>query len=156
MEQILNGSFDAIVGVTGQVLRFDRLLSHSKTLTLMIKARDSLGGRLTDRGGVRKRLSAGDREKLLHGYERAKKILENAGAKHIYKSWYIAAHPGGTVKVNHLLDKNLQTKYENLYVCDCSVIPGEWGLPPTLTLLGLARRLSGHLLGELKWSTDHE
>jgi choline dehydrogenase-like flavoprotein len=32
-----------------------------------------------------------------------------------------------------------------LFVCDASVIPESWGLPPTLTLLALADRLVAHL-----------
>jgi choline dehydrogenase-like flavoprotein len=40
------------------------------------------------------------------------------------------------------------TACDNLYVSDCSVIPEAWGLPPTLTILGLAKRLSKHLLSE--------
>jgi choline dehydrogenase-like flavoprotein len=31
-------------------------------------------------------------------------------------------------------------------VCDASVIPGPWGLPPTLTLLALGKRLGGELV----------
>ncbi len=49
---------------TAEVFRFDRLFSHSHTLQIMIKAKDSLGGRLTDSGGVRKRLAEGDQKKL--------------------------------------------------------------------------------------------
>ena len=133
---------------TAEVFRFDRLFSHSHTLQIMIKAKDSLGGRLTDSGGVRKRLAEGDQKKLIRGYERAKEILKNAGAHHIFKSWYIAAHPGGTVKINEIIDSNFQTEYNNLYVCDCSIIPDAWGLPPTLTLIGLGKRLAKHLTGE--------
>jgi len=128
-----------------QVLRFDRLAAHSKTLTIMVKAKDSLGGRLTDSGGVRKHLDPTDAAKLAKGYERAKGILKNAGAKHIFKSWYIAAHPGGTAKIGDVVDSDLKTKIDNLYVCDCSVIPEPWGLPPTLTLLALGRRLARQL-----------
>ena len=64
----------------------------------------------------------------LKGYERAKAILENAGAKDVYKSWYLAANPGATVKVGDLVDANLETELQNLYACDCSVIPEAWGL----------------------------
>lgn len=135
---------------TAEVFRFHKLFSHSRTLQIMIKAKDSLGGRLTDSGGVRKILAKSDELKLMKGYERAKDILKNAGAKDIYKSWYIAAHPGGTVKINDLIDSNLRTEYDNLYVCDCSVIPKAWGLPPTLTLIGLGKRLAKHLAGEKK------
>ena len=118
----------------------------------MIKARDTLGGRLTDRGGVRKRLIKKDMDRLEKGYRRAKEILERAGAKGIYKTWKLAAHPGGTVRIGDLVDSNLETRIKNCYVCDCSVIPEAWGLPPTLTLLSLGKRLAHHLVGENKKS----
>ncbi len=54
-------------------------------------------------------------------------------AKDIFRTQYLAAHPGGTVKVGDLVDSNLMTPYDNLYVCDCSVIPEAWGMPPTTT-----------------------
>ena len=60
----------------------------------------------------------------------------------------MAAHPGGTVKVGKLVDSNLKTEYENLYVCDCSVIPEAWGLPPTSTIIGLGKRLAKYLAAE--------
>jgi len=116
----------------------------------MVKVKDELGGRLTERGGVRKKLSAADRAKLLHGYENAKRILREAGATDIYKTWYLASHPGGTVKIGQLVDANLETAYRNLYVCDCSVIPEAWGLPPVLTIIGLGKRLARHLAAEPK------
>jgi choline dehydrogenase-like flavoprotein len=135
---------------TAQALRFWRLFETGRTLRIMIKIKDDLSGRLTDRGGVRKNLTDGDREKLSKGYERAKAILEKAGATGIYKTWYLAAHPGGTVKIGEFLDSDLKLKgYENLYVCDCSVIPEPWGLPPTLTLICLSKRLAKHLAGEI-------
>ena len=114
----------------------------------MVKAKDELGGYLTDSGGVRKILNKNEKKKLLRGYQRAKAILQKAGARGIFKTAYLAAHPGGTVKVGDLLDSNLKTEYDNLYVCDCSVIPKAWGLPPTLTIIGLGKRLAKHLTGE--------
>ena len=112
----------------------------------MVKIKDALSGRLTDSGGVRKKLLDSDRAKLMHGYENAKRVLVEAGATDIYRTGYLAAHPGGTVKLGQLLDSDLQTKaYRNLYVCDCSVIPEAWGLPPVLTIIGLGKRLARHL-----------
>jgi choline dehydrogenase-like flavoprotein len=119
--------------------------SRSKTLMLMIKIKDELGGRITWNGGVRKSLSRQDQIKLKKGCDHAARIMKKAGAKEVYTGWNIAAHPGGTVKINHLVDSNLKTERDNLYVCDCSVIPEAWGLPPTLTLLALGKRLAGHL-----------
>jgi choline dehydrogenase-like flavoprotein len=130
------------------VLRFDKMFSRRNTLQIMVKARDELGGRLTDNGGIRKVLDENEKRKLLRGYERAKKILKNAGAKGIFKTGYLAAHPGGTVKVGKLVDSNLKTEYDNLYVCDCSIIPEAWGLPPTSTIIGLGKRLAKYLLAE--------
>jgi choline dehydrogenase-like flavoprotein len=133
---------------TAQVFRFDRLPAHRHSLPIMVKVKDELGGHLTKRGGVRKRLGETERKRLMGGYELAHKILVNAGARNIYKTWYLAVHPGGTVKINEVVDSNLKTEIDNLYVCDCSVIPEAWGLPPSLTLLALGKRLGKHLYGE--------
>ncbi|MBU1341845.1 MAG: GMC family oxidoreductase N-terminal domain-containing protein, partial [Proteobacteria bacterium] len=132
------------------VFKFQKIFSRQKTLQIMVKAKDELGGQLTDTGGVRKILNKKDKLKLSRGYERAKEILKNAGAKDIFKTQYLAAHPGGTVKIGELVDSNLMTAYDNLFVCDCSVIPEAWGQPPTTTIIGLGKRLAKHLLGEKK------
>lgn len=130
---------------SAEVLRLGHLFDQSRTLRIMVKIKDGLGGKITNRGGIRKKLSPQDKEKLKSGYGRAKEILINAGAKNIYKTWYFAAHPGGTVKIGDLVDSDLQTSYKNLYVCDCSVIPKPWGLPPTLSIICLGKRLAKHL-----------
>ena len=130
------------------VFRFGQMFSRRRTLQIMVKAKDELGGHLTDSGGVRKILDKNEKQKLLRGYGRAKEILQKAGARSVFKTGYLAAHPGGTVKVGDLLDSDLKTECDNLYVCDCSVIPEAWGLPPTLTIIGLGKRLAKHLAGE--------
>jgi choline dehydrogenase-like flavoprotein len=124
----------------------DLAMPNVPKLSIMIKIKDDLGGRITNRGGCRKDLSKGDYRKLSNGFDHAKKILENAGVKRVSKTMVFAAHPGGTAKVGDVVDSNLKTEHDNLYVCDCSVIPEAWGLPPTLTVLGLGKRLSKHLL----------
>jgi choline dehydrogenase-like flavoprotein len=130
---------------TAQVFRFDRLSAHRRSLPIMVKVRDELGGKLTKSGSVRKRLGDIEGKRLMDGYAHARKILVNAGARNIYKTWYLAVHPGGTVKINEIVDANLKTEIDNLYVCDCSVIPEAWGLPPSLSLLALGKRLGKHL-----------
>lgn len=131
-----------------QVFRLTKLFAFRHTARIMVKIKDDLSGRLTDNGGVRKKLLPADRDKLRHGYENASRILREAGATDVYRTGYLAAHPGGTVKIGDLLDADLQTEYRNLYVCDCSVIPEAWGLPPVMTIIGLGKRLARHLAME--------
>ena len=130
--------------IAALALRPDRLLSYPSTLAIMIKIRDEIGGRVNTRS-LRRVFGPSEREKLASGYRRATEILRNAGAKGIFKSRVVAAHPGGTVRIGEHVDTNLQTEYEGLYVCDCSVIADPWGLPPVLTLISLAKRLAKHL-----------
>ena len=128
------------------VFHLSYLFRHRHVMRIMVKARDALGGRITDKGRIEKDLSIDDARKLQHGAARARRILEHAGAVKIYNSWYLAAHPGGTVKIGEFLDTDLQSlNYKNLFVCDCSVIPGEWGLPPIMTIIALGKRLAKHL-----------
>jgi choline dehydrogenase-like flavoprotein len=124
-----------------------QLARHRNAAVIMVKIRDDLGGRLTDRGGVNKRVTAADRERLRRGTGHARRILVNAGARSVCTTRMLATHPGGTAKVGEVVDSDLQTEIEGLFVCDCSVIPEAWGLPPTLTILALAKRLASHLGG---------
>ena len=127
-----------------QVGRVDRLFAHGRTLSMMVKIRDAIGGRIGPRWAD-KTLQDSDRRKLKHGIGMATAILRAAGAHHIFKSWHFAAHPGGSVRIGAGVDADLQTPTQGLFVCDASVIPEPWGLPPTLTLLCLGKRLGSWL-----------
>lgn len=136
---------------TASSLRPWRLLESRKTMRIMIKIRDELSGRIAGDRWVLKRLSPADREKLRKGAEMAKNILIHAGCRGVHATWKLAAHPGGTVRIGHILDADLKVRgYENLYVCDCAVIPEPWGLPPTLTIVCLGKRLAKYLLAGKK------
>ena len=131
-------------GFTAQVGRLDRLFAHRRTLSIMVKIRDEIGGSVGPRWAD-KRLQASDRSKLATGVGMAREVLAACGARHVFKTWHFAAHPGGSVRIGDGVDRNLQTSTANLYVCDASVIPQAWGLPPTLTLLCLGKRLGAYL-----------
>jgi choline dehydrogenase-like flavoprotein len=131
-------------GFTAQAGRFDRLFAHRRTLTAMVKIRDEIGGSIGPRW-VNKRLQASDKAKLKSGIALAREVLKASGARHVFRSWHFAAHPGGSVRIGDGVDRHLQTGTAGLYVCDASVIPQAWGLPPTLTLLCLGKRLAGEL-----------
>lgn len=136
---LMHSLFTAAVG------RVDKLFAYRSTARLMVKWKDALGGRLTAHGGVRKRVGAADAKVVRRGFEQARRVLQAAGASDIYRTGYLAAHPGGTVKIGHLVEADLKSPIEGLYVCDCSVIPEAWGLPPTLTLVALGKRLARRL-----------
>jgi choline dehydrogenase-like flavoprotein len=127
-----------------QAGRVDRLLAHRQTLSIMVKIRDEIGGAVGPRW-VSKPLHAHDKDKLARGVDMARTILGHAGATHVFASHHFAAHPGGSVRIGDGVDSDLQAGAEGLYVCDASVIPAPWGLPPTLTLLCLGERLGAHL-----------
>jgi len=129
-----------------QAGRIDRLLAHRRTLTVMVKIRDEIGGAIGPRW-ISKSLQPADRRKLRGGTNLARRILAQAGARHIFNSVHFAAHPGGSVRIGEGVNEQLQTSTAGLFVCDASVIPEAWGLPPTVTLLCLGRRLAEHLDG---------
>jgi choline dehydrogenase-like flavoprotein len=132
-------------GFTAQAGRLDRLFAHKRTLTLMVKIRDEIGGSIGPRWAS-KPLQPADRQKLDTGVAMTRDILAAAGATHVFQSRHFAAHPGGSVRIGDGVDSDLQaTGAANLFVCDASVIPEAWGLPPTLTLLCLGTRLGQHL-----------
>jgi choline dehydrogenase-like flavoprotein len=58
------------------------------------------------------------------------------------------AHPGGTVRIGELLDKDGQTEIRNCYCMDTSIIPDAWGLPPTVTIAAMAKRVARRIAAE--------
>jgi choline dehydrogenase-like flavoprotein len=130
-----------------QVGRADRLLAHGRTLAIMVKIRDAVGGSIGPRW-VDKALTDEDRARFAKGAAMARAILHEAGAHKVFQSHHFAAHPGGSVPIGDQLDSDLRTSTPGLHVCDASALPGPWGLPPTLTLLCLGMRLGGHLASQ--------
>ncbi len=129
-----------------QVGRLDRLGAHGRTLSIMVKIADEAGGAVGPRWAD-KTLTAADKAKLRRGAALARDILQTAGARHVFDSHHFAAHPGGTAPIGEVVDTDLATATPGLFVCDAAVLPAPWGLPPTLTLLCLGRRLGRHLAG---------
>jgi choline dehydrogenase-like flavoprotein len=128
-----------------QTLRPGLVFNRDKTLMIMVKVRDELGGEIMANNKVRRKLTANDNRLVQLGIERASTVLRAAGVEKISTSAVTSAHPGGSIRLGDRLDANLQSEIQGLYVCDASVIPEAFGLPPTLTLLSLARRLADHL-----------
>jgi choline dehydrogenase-like flavoprotein len=132
-----------------QVGKFLAAFQYDRSLPLMIKIRDDMSGSIDERGRLSKSLTADDRDKLERGKVIAERLLRAAGAAEIWHSPVGAAHPGGTCAMGRVVDANLETELAGLHVCDASVVPAPFGIPPTLTCLALARRLSRHLEAKL-------
>ncbi|HZR59122.1 MAG TPA: GMC family oxidoreductase N-terminal domain-containing protein [Terriglobales bacterium] len=125
--------------------RFARAFFHSKSIGVAVKIMEGLGGGLQEDGRYYKRLEKEDLKKLEKGEEAARRIIQNAGGKRIFKSRMSAGQMGGTIRIKKHLDENLQTEYSNLHVCDGAVIPENVKVPPTLTLVCLGKYLANHL-----------
>lgn len=124
-----------------------RRIDPHRSLCLMVKGRDSLTGRVGPLEWPVKSLSGQDKQVLAIGRQQAEAILCQAGATRLVCSHPFAAHPGGSVALGEHLDEGLETRLRGLHLCDASLIPEPWGLPPTLPLLTLGRYL-GRRLGK--------
>ena len=129
--------------IMGGPRRPRHFLGYPRTLGIMTKARDPLTGFISADGSVSKPLGKEELDRLARGREMATRILVRAGCDPdtILTGPPRGAHPGGTVRIDDVLDRDLQTEIAGLYVCDASVFPEPMGLPPTLAIIGLARRL---------------
>jgi choline dehydrogenase-like flavoprotein len=119
-----------------------------KMLGIMIKLKDDISGGIYPDGKIRKPLTADDNERLADAYQVCRQILVEAGANKssIFMRPLIGTHPSGTVRIGSMLDRNLKSEIEGLYVCDASVFPEALDRPTVLTIIGLGKRLAKHLI----------
>ena len=120
------------------------LMPTKGMLGIMAKTADDSTGRIYPDGSFSKTITDADRKRLDRGAEVSKEILLKAGAdsKSIVHSAIAGGHPGGTAAIGEIVDKDLQTEVNSLFVCDASVLPKAPGLPPILTIVALAKRLA--------------
>lgn len=114
------------------------------TLGIMIKLKDAISGSVESERRISKPLAASDQKKLDCAVDVARRILIKAGARpdSIFLTPMRGTHPCATVRIGDLLDANLQTEIENLYVCDASAFPEALDRPTVLTIIGLGKRLA--------------
>jgi len=118
---------------------------------IMVKIRDEISGEIFQGTSFSKPVTETDRKKLNKGVWIIKKVLKQAGAKdeNIIALKPSGAHPSASCRIGEVVDKNLETKFRNLYCCDASVMPMALGLPVVWTVASLGKRLSKHLNGRL-------
>ena len=118
----------------------------SDVLSLMVKIEDEPDGEVF-LDGVTKTVSQKDSVLLNKGREDATNLLLEAGVEEntIVSTYYRGTHPGGTC--SKAVTGSYGTDIEGLYIADASVIPGPFGLPPMLTIIAIAKKLSSLLIG---------
>jgi choline dehydrogenase-like flavoprotein len=118
------------------------------TLGVMIKLKDEVSGSVDRRGRISKGLTPDDRQRQAMAEEAGRRILLKAGCAPdtILATPLRGTHPSGTVRIDDMLSRDLETEIERLYVCDASVFPEALARPTVLTIVSLAKRLAQHLL----------
>ncbi len=121
---------------------------YRNTIGMMIKVKDEIAGGITMEGKISKPMTERDQQRLNHASIVCRKILLKAGcdSESIFVTPLRGTHPSGTVRIGEMLDTNLQTEVEGLYVCDASTFPEALDRPTVLTIIGLGKRLAQHLL----------
>jgi choline dehydrogenase-like flavoprotein len=119
-------------------------------LGVMIKLKDEISGGVFPDGKISKPLTAADRARLGEAEEICRQILLKAGAEpgSIFMTPLRGTHPSGTVRIDDMLGRDLQTTVPGLYVCDASVFPEALDRPTVLTIIGLAKGLARRLAGQ--------
>jgi choline dehydrogenase-like flavoprotein len=155
LEHLLTDGFIATTAYTQseERLRFycgDKadLFLQNKWMGVLIKIQDEAVGRIFPDGTVSKGVTPRDREKLDKGARLAREMLLRAGAKPetiVKAPTLYGGHNGASAAIGEIVDTDLKTEVDNLFVCDASVLPHAPALPPVLTILALARHLGRQL-----------
>ncbi|MCL4562086.1 MAG: GMC family oxidoreductase [Chloroflexi bacterium] len=114
-------------------------------VSIMIKlADDGLGSISSQR--VDKTLTDQDRRRLDEGVGICREILCRLGAcdEATFLGSVIAGHPGGMLPLTEKEASSFHSNRlpENLYVADASLLPKSLGIPPILTIIAMAKRIS--------------
>ena len=119
-------------------------------ISFMIKIPDNVKGHVYQ-NQVEKGIDFEDASLLARGAAIAGSILVKAGGdiESLSSTHVRGAHLIASARIGDIVDSNLETEIENLYVADGSVLPEAPGLPPIYTILALSRRLGEYLADKL-------
>lgn len=119
-------------------------------ISFMVKIPDNLKGHVY-LNEVVKGVDFEDASLLARGAAIAGSILVKAGVdiESISSTHVRGAHLIASARIGDVVNNNLETEIENLYVADGSVLPEAPGLPPIYTILALSRRLGQYLADKL-------
>ncbi len=132
-----------------------KILMYRKMIGILIKVKDELGGWVNMKGEVSKELTGDDMAKIDKGIAIARDVLIEAGCKpsSIVAGEIRGAHPSGTCRIGAVVDNNLKTSIDHLYVCDASIFPEALDRPTVITIIAFGMRLVDHVLGRKRTFT---
>jgi len=142
---VFNNSYSSL-NISYPIKNFRR----KNLIGIMTKIKDEKIGKVNGDGTINKYPTEQDLDRLKKGASLAKKILVEMGVSpaSIVITKPRGAHPGGSAAIGDVVNSNLETKIKGLYVCDASVFPESAGLPPILTIIALAKRMSKRIIKE--------
>jgi choline dehydrogenase-like flavoprotein len=128
-----------------------RWLEYGHMLGILVKIKDTPGGRIYSNGAFSKPMNQEDLDKMERGISLATQVLVEAGVRKasIMHTRIRGAHPGGSAAIDQVVDRKLETSQKCLFVCDASVLPKSMASPQVLTITSLAKRLARHLRHKL-------
>jgi choline dehydrogenase-like flavoprotein len=120
--------------------------TENDILGMMIKIKDENSGQVLQDKAIKYNTSH-DTSLIASGASMAGAILSECGVNPntLVSTPSRGAHPGGTAPIGKVVDINLETEIEGLFVADASVLPCAPGAPPIITILALSKRLAKYL-----------
>lgn len=127
----------------------DEDIDKKDIIGIMVKIPDENTGFLKN-DKIIKTNTERDVQYLVEGSMCASAILIECGVdvKTLVSTNPRGAHPAGTAAIGKVVDKNLKTEIEGLFLADASVLPVATGKPPILTIMALSKRLSKYIKKE--------
>lgn len=127
--------------------KLHKLIQYDRILGIMTKMKDQNYGEVFADGRFSKEPTEMDNKILDEGAGISKEILRRAGIKerNIFVLRPTGAHPGGSNPIGKVVNTDLKTRIDNLFVCDASVLPVSSGAPPIITIASLGKRLAKYL-----------
>jgi len=125
-----------------------KIFHYRRMAGILVKVKDEIGGFVDENGTVSKALTEQDLARIEKGYGIAREVLVEAGCppESIVRGEIRGAHPSGTCRIGEVVDENLRTGIDGLYVCDASVFPEALDRPTVITIIAFGKRLVEHLL----------
>jgi len=127
-----------------------KAFAYDRMIGILVKVKDELGGEVDREGRVSKALAAADREKIDRGAAISREILRKTGCPEsaILQGEIRGAHPSGTCRIGEVVNHDLETQIQNLYVCDASIFPEALDRPTVITIIAFGKRLVRHILAK--------